>query len=185
MELGGDNRSALLRHDDDAPPPRWQFWLCGRTDTALHIDALRAVRVNLAFELLGAAALAWTLCTERLHWTDVWDGVDLLLALPTLFALLAYRADPPVGLARWCCVLCAAYTVSVAFDLVWLCLGRWRAVPSRSMTALTDAGSLWMWMQCVYYNRELALALARWQAPIAFVTVSAGDQIEARLPQRQ
>ena len=55
--------------------------------------------------------------------------------------------------------------------------------PLWELPTLTDAGSLWMWMQTVYYNRLLARALARQQAPIAYVTVaSSGNQIEASLP---
>ena len=135
------------------------------------MDALRAVRVNLAFELLGALGLAVTLCTEPLQWRDLWDGLDLLLALPTLFILRAYHADPPPRLARWCWALLVAYALGVAVDVWWLFAGRWKQVPSRSLTALGDAGALCMWAQCVYYNRQLALVLAR-QAPIAYVTVS-------------
>ena len=42
-------------------------------------------------------------------------------------------------------------------------------------------GSLSLWMQCVYYHRELARMLAR-QTPIAYVTVSASrNEVDARL----
>ena len=174
MELRSVDKRGLLQ-ENDAPPKWWETWLCGRNDTALHLDALRAVRVNLAFEVVGAAALIWTVCTERLKWRDVSDGMDLLLALPTLFALLSYSADPPSGLARWCWVLLAIYATSVGFDVVVLLLGRWSAVMSQSATALADACSLWMWMQCVYYNRQLARALAR-QAPIAYVTATVSSR---------
>ena len=184
MELQGADSGRLLRRDgmdDDDAPSWWEQWLCGRTRSAPHIDALRIVRANLAFAILGAAALGWTLCTERLRWRDVWDGADLLLALPTLFALHRYRADPPPGLARWCSAVLVAYALAVAFDVVWVLLGRWKAVPSRTLTALADVGSLWMWAQCVYFNRLLAEQLAR-QAPIAYVTVSGGVEVAARLP---
>ena len=184
MELGsGVDRRALLSRDNiNVQPFWWESWLCSRTDTALHIDALRVVRMNIALEIMGVGALIWTLCTEPLHWTDVWDGMDLLLALPTLFALLGFRADPPPRLARWCCVLCAAYAVNVVYDVVRIFSGSGQAGRSRTVTALIDAGSLWMWMQCVYYNRELARALAQWQAPIAIVTVGDSGHIEARIP---
>jgi hypothetical protein len=184
MELGGvDGGRLLLEDGPDAPIPWWEKNLCGRTPSAPHIDALRSCKINLAFEVLGALALFWTLCTERWRWRDAWDGIDLLLALPTLFALLRYHADPPPALARWCFAMLAVYALAVGFDVIWLLMGRWKEVPSRSMTALTDAGSLWMWMQTVYYNRLLARALARQQAPIAYVTVaSSGNQIEASLP---
>ena len=182
MELGSSVDKRGLLHDDESPPSWWELWLCGRSDRALHIDALRAVHTNLVFELIGAASLVWTLCTEKIHWRDVWDGVDLLLALPTLFALLSFSADPPLWLARWCLVLLAFYVAGVAFDVAWLLLGRWSAAASRSMTALSDAGALCMWLQCAYFNQQLARALAR-QAPIAYVTVgTVRHQVEARLP---
>ena len=182
MELGGVDGRRLLRDDDTSPAAWWETWICGRTQTALHIDAMRVVRLNLAIELIGAAALAWTMCTEQFQWRDAWDATDFLLSLPTLLTLLRYHADPPSWLARWCRVLLIAYASSVAFDLVCLLMGRSSTVVSRSMTALSDAGSLCLWMQCIYYHRELAQELAR-QAPIAYVTVSAShDQVEAKLP---
>ena len=128
--------------------------------------------MNLVFELIGAAALLWTLCTEsRIYWKDVWNGVDLLLALPTLAALLSYHADPPPALAHWCTALAVIYALNVVLDLAWLFMGRWHAVLGRSLTALADAGSLVMWTQCVYFHQLLARALARQQMPIAYVTV--------------
>ena len=175
MIVGGVDERGLLQDvtdedtDEDtdeamsesAPSVWWEQWLCGRrTGMALLTDALRAVQVNLAFELLGLVALVWTLCTEQPRWVDVWDGVDLLLALPTLLALLSYSADPPPELARWCWVLLSMYAANVAVDIVVLLLGRSSKVPSRAVIALTDAGSLCMWMQCVYYNQELVRALA-------------------------
>ena len=186
MELGqGVDRGRLLPPDDtdsDDAPSIWERWLLGRTrGRAPHLDAIRAARINLACEVLAAMALLWTLCTERPQWRDAWDVVDALLALPTLIALLCYHADPPPNLARWCYVLVVAYTLGVAFDVVWLLMGRWRAVASRTVTALADGGSLLLWVQCVYYNRLLARELARQQQPIAYVTVSSasGDVVEA------
>ena len=104
-----------------------------------------------------------------------------MLALLTLAALLHYHADPPPNLARWCYVLVVAYALAVAFDVVWLLLGRWREVASRTVTALADGGSLLMWMQCIYYNRLLAHTFAQQQQPIAYVTVSSSG-VEAKLP---
>ena len=180
MELRGVDGSRLLSEGTEAAS-RWERWLFGRTQAAPHIDARRAARMNLAFEILGAMGLTWTLCTERLRWRDVWDGADLVLALPTLAALLHYHADPPPNLARWCYVLVVAYALAVAFDVVWLLLGRWREVASRTVTALADGGSLLMWMQCIYYNRLLAHTFAQQQQPIAYVTVSSSG-VEAKLP---
>lgn len=181
MEIGsGIDRSNLLPSEADEAPSAWEAWLCGRTKAPVHIDAIRAVRANLAFELAGAVALLWTGFSARLHWRDAWDALDLLLALPTLFVLLSYHADPPPALARWCWVLIAFYAVGLALDFAWLFGGRWSAFPSRILAVLTDAGSLCMWMQCVFYNRKLAHALAQ-QYPVAYVTVS-NDQVAARLP---
>ena len=184
MDVGSgvDPQRLLPKYDPDAPLSWWERCL-GRTEAALHLDAIRAVRMNLALELLGGAALAWTIYTEKLRWRDVWGGLDTLLAVPTLFALLSYSADPPAGLARWCWVLLVLYALSVAFDVVWLLLGHWSKVSSRSAAALTDAGSLYLWIQCVYYNQQLAAAFAQQAAPIAYVTVSASHgHVDARLP---
>ena len=159
----------------------WERWLCGRTGAATHVDALQAARFNLLCVAVSSVSLAFTLLTQRLHWRDVWSLVDDTVALPTLSALIYYSADPPSKLARWCWVLLAAYALGVLLDLVWLYMGRWRAAPSRATTALADAGSLWMWTQAVYYNRQLERSLREQARPIAIITVS-GNRVEARLP---
>ena len=186
MQLEGADDTRLLRDDGNGDVTWWERWLCGRTRAALHIDALSSVRTNLVFGVLSAASLLWTFCTvwlshtETLRWPDVWDGIDLLLALPTLVMLHRFSADPPTWLARWCTFMLVIYTANEAADLWVVLTGRWSRVPSRCWTTLMDAGSLGMWMQCVYYNTQLARALAR-QAPMAYVTVSVGrDQVSAR-----
>ena len=73
------------------------------------------------------------------------------------------------------------YAAGVMWDAFEVVTGRWSHVASRTMTAFADAGSLSLWMQCVYYHRELARMLAR-QTPIAYVTVSASrNEVDARL----
>ncbi|EOD10785.1 hypothetical protein EMIHUDRAFT_248238 [Emiliania huxleyi CCMP1516] len=157
---------------------------CDHFGVGLYFGALGvqwAARFNLLCVAVSSVSLAFTLLTQRLHWRDVWSLVDDTVALPTLSALIYYSADPPSKLARWCWVLLAAYALGVLLDLVWLYMGRWRAAPSRATTALADAGSLWMWTQAVYYNRQLERSLREQARPIAIITVS-GNRVEARLP---
>jgi hypothetical protein len=150
---------------DDASEPQftwWERWLCGRTGTrTVFAEAEAAAWTNLLWEIVGAATLIWTISTEKLLWSDVYDAIDLALAIPTLVPLLCTLRDlhaPGAWMRCWCWFLVLAYGVGVLWDIADTIVGRTAKLSKHTVTALTDACSLFMWVQVVYYNREVARA---------------------------
>ena len=115
---------------------------------------------------MGIASLVWNICTEHtLQKSDWRDAYDVALALPTLLLLWGRDCSESKWLRRWLGLLAVIYAINVATDAFSLISGRWSKAAARSLKAVTDAGSLYMWAQILYIDHRIRIACQPQHAP--------------------
>ena len=160
----------------------WERYLCGYDVAKTHMNNVRAfVKANLLWQALGAAALLVTVATEsRLHESDYWDALDIILATPTLIWLHSRLRDVPAAataseeraalaaaipewMTHWCWCVAVAHGIGIVIDVIGLVLAPWRRSAARFVSLVTDALSLLVWLQFNYFLRnELLLRILGW-----------------------